>query len=93
MNIVLIPKVKNSRTVSDFWSISLFNVIYKLVTKAMVSRLKEIMGSIISVNQSVFVMRSLIRDNIIVCHECLSFINRRGRGKVGLCSRAKLMIE
>lgn len=39
-NLALIPKVKNPATVVEFHPIALCNVLYKLVSKALVIRLK-----------------------------------------------------
>ena len=42
--ICLIPKIKNPKKVSDFRSISLCNVIYKLIAKVVVNRLKKFLA-------------------------------------------------
>jgi hypothetical protein len=69
MNIVLIPKKKVSNRVTDFWPISLCNVIYKMVAKVLANRIKCILPYIISPNQSTFVARRQITDNVIAAYE------------------------
>lgn len=68
-NIVLIPKKKKSRAMSDVKSISLCNVSYKIVTKALANRLKVVLEKIISECQSAFVPGRNISDNIVINHE------------------------
>ena len=46
--LTLIPKVKNPETVAQFRPISLCNVIYKILSKVIVNRLKPFLNSIIS---------------------------------------------
>ena len=47
-HIVLIPKSKNPRNVTEYRPISLCNVVYKLASKTLVNRLKKFLPSIIS---------------------------------------------
>lgn len=61
--ITLISKKSNVECVSDFRSISLYNVLYKLFSKVLTNRLKPIMHNIISSNQSAFLPGRLITDN------------------------------
>ena len=50
--IALIPKVKNHLFVSEFRPISLFNVLYKIISKVLATKLKERSLNNISCNQS-----------------------------------------
>lgn len=49
-NLFLIPKIDHSRTMKDFRPISLCNVIYKIISKILVQRLKMVLPLIVSEN-------------------------------------------
>ena len=68
---MLIPKVPNPEFIRDFRPISLCNVIYKLITKSIVNRIKPVMSTIISPNQCSFVPGRLSSNNIIVAQEVI----------------------
>ena len=78
--IVLIPKGSDSVELKDFRPISLCNVIYKVISKCLVNRLRPILDSIISLEQSAFVPGRLITDNALIAFECIHAIHR-GSGK------------
>jgi hypothetical protein len=72
--IVLIPKTEHPETTGDFLPISLCFVLYKIIAKCLVNRLRSILGDIISINQSAFVPGRLITDNALVAFEYMHFI-------------------
>jgi hypothetical protein len=84
--IVLIPKVDQPEVLKDFRPISLCTVIYKVIAKCMVNRLRPILGDIVSINQSAFVPGRLITDNALVAFECFHFIENNANLSKDFCA-------
>ena len=74
-HIVLIPNVKNPRKITEYRPISFCNVIYKLASKTVSNKLKTILSSIVSENQSAFTKGQFITDNILVVYETMHHIS------------------
>jgi exonuclease III len=69
--LTLIPKENNSTSPSQFRPIALCNVIYKLLTKIIATRLKPILPFLISPEQSGYVEGRQIMDSVILAHEVI----------------------
>ncbi|KAL6184343.1 hypothetical protein ACLB2K_045745 [Fragaria x ananassa] len=75
--ICLIPKVPELQRTSDFQPISLCTVLYKLISKAIVNRMKGVLDKVISQDQSAFVPRRHIHDNVIMAFETVHSIKMK----------------
>lgn len=76
--VTLIPKIPHPEYVAQLRPISCCNFIFKVISKIMVFRLKDLMGLLITPNQSTFVGGRMIQDNLLVAHEI--FHDLKGRG-------------
>ena len=82
-HIVLVPKNRNPKRVTEYKPFSLYNVIYKLASKTLVNRLKKILPSIVNESQNAFVNGRLITDNALITFETMHHISQRKGGVVG----------
>ncbi|GJR62664.1 probable L-cysteine desulfhydrase, chloroplastic [Tanacetum coccineum] len=69
--ISLIPKMNTPNKVSDFKPIACCNVLYKCISKILTNRIKSRLEKVVSINQSAFIPRRSIQDNILLTQELL----------------------
>ncbi|KAH1081880.1 hypothetical protein J1N35_021641 [Gossypium stocksii] len=69
--LVLIPKVFEAETINQYRPISLYNVLYKVITKTIVIRLCQAMQKLVKQNQSSFIAGRNISDNIVIAQEVI----------------------
>ena len=81
-HIVQIPK-KDPTHLADYRTISLSNVVSRIISMVIANHLKYILPNVVSESQSAFVPNRLITDNITVAYELLHIMRNRRRGKVG----------
>ncbi|GJW01841.1 RNA-directed DNA polymerase, eukaryota, reverse transcriptase zinc-binding domain protein [Tanacetum coccineum] len=67
--------------VNDFRPIACCNVLYKCISKIIINRIKHVLGSLVSNNQSAFIPGRQIQDNILLTQEIMKGYNRKGGPK------------
>eukprot|EP00253_Pinus_taeda_P010040 PITA_10040 len=81
--IALIPKQDVARTPERFRLIALCNVVYKIISKVVANRLKPLLPTLVSTEQSGYVEGRKILDNIIQAHEVVhSLTNNNKAGMI-----------
>ncbi|GJR01111.1 hypothetical protein Tco_0524095 [Tanacetum coccineum] len=69
--IALIPKVINPTRVTDYRPISCCNVMFKCISKIIANCIKESLKTLVSPNQSAFILGRSIADNILLTQELM----------------------
>ncbi|KAA3453178.1 reverse transcriptase [Gossypium australe] len=83
-HIVLIPKKVHPTNLTHFRPISLCNVIYKIMAKAIANRFRGVLEKCIDKAQSAFVPGRLISDNALIAYEILNTLKKKRLGRKGL---------
>lgn len=86
--ITLIPKVPNTDKIKLFRPISCFSVMYKIISKVLTHRLREVMGSIVSTAQEGFVPGRQLGDNVLLATEII-----KGYGRKSLSPRCMIKLD
>ena len=85
--IALIPKTEKPERVTYLRPISLYILVYKVVSKVLSNRLREVLPTIITPNQSAFGPGRLILDNILIAYELTHYLLNKREGELGyVCS-------
>nr|GEU96335.1 hypothetical protein [Tanacetum cinerariifolium] len=79
--ISLIPKSKAPIKVSDYRPVACCNVIYKCISKVMSNKIKVVLNGLIDKDQSAFVTRRQISDNVLLIQELMNGYNSKKKGR------------
>lgn len=79
--ISLIPKTSNPSRLEDFRPIACCGVLYKIISKLMAGKLKNVIEDLVSTNQSGFIPGRSITDRILVADDIVRNYHRDGISK------------
>lgn len=77
--ITLIPKISNSPSLLEYRPIFLVGSLQKILSKVLASRLKRVIGCLVSENQSTFFPRRDIADGVLMVNEVMDMARRDNR--------------
>ncbi|XP_035832700.1 uncharacterized protein LOC118481646 [Helianthus annuus] len=77
--ITLIPKVRDPTGLNESRPISLIGAINKVVSKVLANRLKKVLGSVISENQSAFLSGKFILDGPLIINKTINWLKKNKR--------------
>ena len=84
--IICIPKGNKSKDLIKNWRpISLLNVVYKIGSTCIANRLKRVLPSLISEDQTGFMANRYIGDNIRPIYDLISYLNKENMPGLLLC--------
>ena len=75
--VTLIPKVVNPAAIDEYRPISMVGALYKIISKILSLRLKEVMAYLIDDAQSAFVMNRQILDGVLIANESLRWLKKK----------------
>ncbi|KAL9227921.1 hypothetical protein vseg_003556 [Gypsophila vaccaria] len=75
-NLTLIPKHDAPKTVMHFRPIACCNVVYKVISKLLCTRLALVLPHIIDKNQGAYIQGRNIQDNILICQDLVRLYER-----------------
>lgn len=76
-SLVLIPKIPNATSMSDFRPISCLNTMYKVISTLLAGRLKALLPAVIGHSQSAFMPGHLFLENVLLATEIVHGYSRK----------------
>ncbi|XP_026396086.1 uncharacterized protein LOC113290717 [Papaver somniferum] len=83
--LVLLLKCQGAKTAAQFRPIGLSNVIFKIITKLITSRMSTLIGKLVSPQQTAYIKGRNIQEQVLLAYEMVNAMKKKWRGEnVGL---------
>lgn len=82
--LALVPKKMDSLEMKDYKPIVCCNVMYKVVSKILANRLKKLLPSIITENQTAFIKGRLLMENVLLASELVKDYHKETVTPIGV---------
>ena len=79
----LIPKIEEAQTMKDYRPIACCNLLYKVISKVLSTRLKQFTQEAVQANQVGFVKGRVLCENVLLASELVSDFQKPGRTRRG----------
>ncbi|XP_073265516.1 uncharacterized protein [Populus alba] len=77
----IVRMIQNANKLKDFRPISLVRSLYKIISKLLATRMKQVLTEVISDHQTSFIKGRQIIDNVLIANEAIHFLKKRkGKG-------------
>ncbi|KAK5776842.1 hypothetical protein PVK06_044807 [Gossypium arboreum] len=88
--IVLLPKIQNPECFAQFRPISLYSVLYKLVTKIIANHFKVVFPKLIAPEQTDFIAGRNITDNFVIAQEVVHSMKSKQKNRKWMAIKVDL---
>ena len=75
--VTLIPKFEGAMEIKDYIPISMVRCVYKVISKILANRIKNVMGTLVGETQSTFVQGRQILDDALVACELVQWLKKK----------------
>ena len=78
-SLILIPKRPGAENIQDFRPISCLNTLYKVISRILADRLKNVLPDLILPNQTCFIKNRLLLENVLLASEVVNRYHKKNR--------------